>query len=286
MKISVILIIVVMITFSGCVCFHEIKKVPMIKHKFPVDENSITYIGHATILIHLDNLNFITDPMLSDYIGWFAKRCVEPGIKFENLPSIDAILISHEHNDHLDKSTLKRFSKDIPVIISKGLGKRIKKLGFSDVRELNWWKSTWINDTVITAVPAKHIFSKSSGFIIKHHNKAVYFAGDTGLFDGFREIRQKFKIDVAVLPIGDYHPRLWFIPGFTKITRARHMAPGDIPDAITMLQPKIVIPIHWGTFKISGTDLNEPATWLKKVIKERQLEEKVFILNHGESKTF
>lgn len=248
-------------------------------------ENSLTYIGHATVLIRLDDLNIITDPMFSDYIGGFAKRYVKPGMEFERLPGIDAIIISHEHYDHLDKPTLEKFLKDIPVITSKGLGEKIRRLGFTDVRELSWWESTTIKNVTITATPASHILSKISSYVIEG-STTVFFAGDTGLFDGFKEIGQRFKIDMAVLPIGDYRPRLWFIPGFSKMTRERHMAPGDTPDAIEMLQTRMVIPIHWGTFKISGTNLNEPIEWLKRVIEEKKLEGKVFILNHGEKFTW
>lgn len=175
--------------------------------------NRIVYIGHATVLIQLDNLNIITDPMFSGHIGYFARRYVESGIKFENLPPIDAILISHEHPDHLDKPSLKRFPKETAVIVSKGLGERIRKMEFKDVRDLGWWKSTKIKETTITATPAKHIFSKSSGYVIEG-SRNIFFTGDTGLFDGFKEIGQRFKIDMALLPIGDYHPRLWFHPGF------------------------------------------------------------------------
>lgn len=279
--------IITAITVLGIVCtvFHEIRPVQKFEHKFPVGGNSITYIGHATLLVCLENLSIITDPIFSEKIGWIAKRYVEPGIKFEKLPPIDAILISHEHNDHLDKPTLKRFPKDIPVIISKGLGRKIKKLGFSDVRELNWWESTRVKGATITATPAKHILSRISSFVIEG-SKTVCFAGETGLFDGFKEIGQRFRIDVALLPIGDYHPRLWFIPGFSKMTRARHMAPGDIPAAIEMLQPRMVIPIHWGTFKISGTGLNGPIEWLRTIIAEKHLEDGVVILRHGETKEF
>jgi L-ascorbate metabolism protein UlaG (beta-lactamase superfamily) len=126
-----------------------------------------------------------------------------------------------------------------------------------------------------------HILSKQWG-----DPRIVFFAGDTGLTDEFSEIGKKFDTDLAVLPIGDYHPYLWFIPGFSKMTRKRHMAPHDIPKAIEMLQAQMVIPIHWGTFKISGTGLNEPVKWMKKIIHERKLDDKVFILNHGETKIF
>ena len=265
---------------AACTMSYTVKKIEPANAEFNRSENFIVYIGHATVLIHLDGVNIITDPLFGDHLGYFAKRYIEPGIKFEKLPPLDAILISHEHIDHLDKPTLKRFPKDIPVIISKGLGKRIQKLGFTDVREMDLWESTGIKGIAITATQAQHIFSRSSGFVIKG-SKTVFFAGDTGLFDGFREVGGRFTIDTALLPIGDYHPRLWFIPGFRKMTRDRHMAPDDIPDAVEMLRARAVVPIHWGTFKISGTGLHEPVERLKKIIAGKDLDGTVFILNHG-----
>ena len=276
----VFLIVLAIVTCnSGCTVYHKIRQLPEINHEFPVGENSVTYIGHATALIHLDNLNIITDPIFRNYLGgWFAKRYVEPGIKFERMPSIDMILISHQHWDHLDKSTLKRFSKNIPVIIPKGLGKKVRRLGFSNVIELSWWGNTEINNIKVTAVPAKHDVSNPEGFIIEYNNKIVYFAGDTGLSDYFNEIGRKFRIDVAILPIGDYRPKIFL--------RKDHLSPEDIPSVIGMLNPKMVIPIHWGTFKISAVGLNEPIDLLNKVIKEKKLNSTIFILKHGETKIF
>ena len=277
----VFLIVLAIVTCnSGCTVYHKIRLLPEINHKFPVGENSVTYIGHATVLVHLDSLNIITDPLFSNYLGgWFAKRYVEPGIKFERMPSIDMILISHNHWDHLDKSTLKRFSKDIPVIISKELGEKVRNLGFSNVIELDWWENTEINNVKITAVPSEHDGTNPTGFIIEYNNKIVYFAGDTGLSDYFNEIGTKFRIiDVAILPIGDYRPEFFL--------RKDHLSPEDIPSAIGMLNPKMVIPIHWGTFKISVVGLNEPIDLLNEVIKENKLDSTVSILKHGEQKIF
>ncbi len=266
--------------------FQKMQTIINKEETFPPYENSVSYIGHSTVLIHLNDLNIITDPIYSASFGIIGKRHIEPGIDFEKLPPIDAIVISHEHLDHLDKSTLKRFPKNIPVIISKGLGDKIQELGFADVRELSWWDSTRVKQATIIAVPAKHILSKPSGYIIKHNNKIIFFAGDTGLSDHFRIIGNKYSIDIALLPIGDYYPRLWFIPGFKKMTRQRHMAPGDIPDANRMLNSKTIIPIHWGTFKISGTSLNEPIEWLNEIIEKYKLQNKIKILNHGEKYLF
>ena len=248
--------------------------------------NSATYIGHTTILIKLDGINFLTDPVLTNRINFgLNKRKYPLGFTFDKLPLIDFILISHEHSDHLDKPTLKNFNKNIPVIISSGLGDRVKNLGFTDVRELSWWDSTVIKNLKITAVPSKHIFSKSSGYIIAG-SKTIYFAGDTGLFEEMEKIGERFNIFLALLPIGDYYPRLWFIPGFIKMTRERHMAPDDVPEAIKKLKCDIVIPIHWGAFKISGTSLEEPPEKMKSIIKNYNLKEKVFLLKHGTTFNF
>ncbi|MBI3587250.1 MAG: MBL fold metallo-hydrolase [Ignavibacteriales bacterium] len=280
-----IMVIGFTVTTPACTILHEIQPTSKKDRTVSMNNNSITYIGHATVLIHLDSLSIMTDPMFNDYLGYFAKRYIKPGISFENLPPIDVILISHEHYDHLHEPSLERFPKDIIVIISKGLGETIRKLGFKDVREMDWWESTMIKGVNITAVPAKHIFSKPSGYIMQG-TKTVFFAGDTGLFDEFTEIGNRFNIDISLLPIGDYYPYLWFIPGFVKMTRERHMAPNDVPKALEMLRTKSVVPIHWGTFKVSGTDLHEPLEWLKQIITERKLQEKVLILPHGESMTF
>ncbi|MBU0712146.1 MBL fold metallo-hydrolase [bacterium] len=248
--------------------------------------NSVTYIGHATVLVKLGAAYFLTDPVLTDKINFgLSKRKQLPGVTFDKLPLIDFILISHEHSDHLDKTTLRKFSKNIPIIISSGLGDRIRNLGFADVRELSWWENTRIKELKITAVPAKHIFSKSSGYIVEG-SKTIYFTGDTGLFEEMKMIGEKFNIYLAFLPIGDYYPRLWFIPGFTKMTRERHMAPDDVPEAIKKLKCDIVIPIHWGTFKISGTSLEEPPEKMGKIIQNYHLKEKVFLLEHGSTLNF
>lgn len=269
----------------GCLSPHEIRAVAVAEPTFPAGGNSITYIGHATVLIRLETLRILTDPMFSDSIGGIAKRHVEPGISLEKLPPLHAILISHEHPDHLDRASLEQLPKDVPVILPKGLGRRVRALGFMDVRELNWWDRTTIQYGTITATPARHLFSRVASYVIEG-SRTAFFAGDTGLFDGLRDIGRSFQIDLAVLPIGDYRPRLWFIPGFSTLTRKRHMAPEDLPAALDMLRAKIAVPIHWGTFKISGTALHEPIEDLQQVMAAAGLEGRVVILQHGERLAF
>lgn len=277
------ILLILMIAFlANLTIWHRIQKVTKREHQFLPGNNSITWIGHSTVLMHLDKVNIITDPMYSDFILIFAKRYFEPGLEFEKLPHIDAIVISHEHSDHFDKSTLKRFPNNTPVIISRQLGDRLKDIGFSDVRELKWWESTRINGTKITAVPARHGEAKISNYVIEG-SKTVFFAGDTAFFEAFYDVGRKFDIDVALMPISNYKLRSG-IKWLDNIHAKIHMSPADFPNAIKSLRAEIAIPIHFGTFRNEGfleLPLEEPPRYLREVVKKNHLENKVKILEIG-----
>lgn len=259
--------------------FHETGKAKPLAIDVNLPGNRITLIGHSTVLIQLDGLNIITDPIFSERILRFAKRYMEPGIPFEKLPKIDAIVISHEHYDHFDKPTLEKFDKNIPIIISKDLKNKAANLGFQDIREIGWWESTKMNGIKITALPVKHHLSHPSSYIIEG-TKTVYFAGDTGLNGYFEEIGQKFNIDVALLPIGAYKAHL-APPGFDL--RRVHMNPEDAIIAQDRLKAKVIVPIHWGVFKITAEPIEEPRQLMEEIIKEQNLDSKVKILEPGET---
>lgn len=258
--------------------FHETRKAKPLAVDLNSLGNRIILIGHSTVLIQMDGFNIITDPIFSNRILRFAKRYVEPSISFEKLPKIDAIVISHEHYDHFDKATPKKFDKDIPIVVSKGLKNKAEHLGFKDIREIGWWESTKINSVKITAVPVKHHLSHPSSFVIKGA-KTVYFAGDTGMNGYFEEIGQKFDIDVALLPIGAYKARL-APPGFDL--RRVHMNPEDAVIAQEQLKAKVVVPIHWGVFKITAEPIEEPRQKMEEIIKQQNLGSKIKILEPGE----
>lgn len=261
--------------------FHQTKKAKPLAMDINQPGNRIIPIGHSTVLIQLDGLNIITDPIFSSRILWFSKRYVEPGIPFEKLPKIDAIVISHEHYDHFDKATLKKFDKNIPIVVSMGLKNKVAGLGFQNIREIGWWESTKVNAAKITAVPVKHFLSHASSYVIEG-SKTVYFAGDTGLNDGFEEIGRKFNIDAALLPMGAYRPHLAFIPGLASSMQRIHMSPEDVPVAQDQLKAKVVVPIHWGVFKITAEPIEEPRQKMEEIIKQQNLESKIKILEPGE----
>lgn len=247
--------------------------------------SSVTYIGHATVLLRLAGTALLTDPLFSEQVGPIARQA-PLGMALNDLPPLDAVLISHNHWDHLDKRSLKSLDKTVPLIVPDGLQKKVRKLGFQDVRGLKTWETTKVRNAEITAVPARH-WGTHCGYLIHAEGKTVYFAGDTGLFDGMRAIGERGPIDLALLPIGAYRPRLSFIPGTSWAMRRVHMAPEDLPEAAAMLKAKIIVPIHWGTFKLTGEPVKEPMERLQRLLDAQDsLKAKVRVVKHGETMNF
>ncbi len=275
----------IIVSFLGCAVFYSTKTVPAIEHQFPADENSITFIGHSTTLIHLNDLNILTDPNFNNWC-FIIKRSKEAGIRIKDLPRIDVILISHPHRDHLDKWTIEQFPKNIPVFISKENGKYLREWGFTNIYEVDVWETRIIKGIKITAAPAQHSgarnspwaeFPKALGYIIQGE-VTVYFAGDTGLFEGFKEIGNHSQIDMALLPIGAYRPR-WLM-------KDHHMNPEDAINAMAMLGAKGMIPIHWGSFKMALDGVDKPKEALLELIENSSLKERIHILENGEKYCF
>lgn len=238
-------------------------------------KNSITFIGHSTFLINLNKTKILTDPIFSNRIK-IIKRINPPGFKISELPKIDLILISHGHYDHFDIPSLKNFPRYIPIIVPKGIILILKRLGFENVNVMEPWQEIFIGKTKITAVPAKHFkgrspihpFIKYQGYVIEN-KKTVYFSGDTGFFESFKEIGNKFKIDIVILPIGAYKPDSF---------RENHMSPEDALDAFKILKAKKLIPCHWGAFKLSDEPIDEPPKRLLTFAKRKKIKN-VFLLN-------
>ena len=245
----------------------------------------IRFIGHSTVQVTVNNVSFITDPMLSEKV-LMVKRAKPPGASIEELKACDCILISHAHFDHLDLPTLDGFNRDIPVITPRWVGKFARSLGFKNVIELAKWKSYSTDDFFVTAVPAKHFgeriyldpWRRYLGYVFGVNNgPAIYFAGDTGYFKGIREIGNKFDIFCALLPIGAYRPAF----SMEKV----HLNPEQALKVFREINAEFMIPVHFGTFKLSLEPVEEPARLFSKLVEaDKSLSDKVFILNEGESK--
>ncbi len=254
---------------------------------------TVTWIGHSSLLIQIDGLNILTDPVWSDRCSpvQFAgpKRHVEPGIAFENLPPVDVVLISHNHYDHLDRRTIEKLGNRPLYLVPLKIGEFLDDLGISNFEEKDWWEELVFNGVKMACVPAQHFSNRSlfdrnktlwSGWVIQGKTHTLYFAGDTGYFPGFAEIGKRYgPIDVAALPIGAYLPR-WFMSPV-------HIDPAEAVEAYLDLQAEYFIPIHWGTFELADEPLDQPPKDLKKAIERNNLEAgKFLILKHGETRIF
>ena len=236
----------------------------------PLSQLTVTWVGHSSLLIQLDGLNILTDPMWGERASpvRFAgpRRWVPPGIAFEDLPALDVILESHNHYDHLDAGTVRRLARTHPQaswIVPVGLASFVQKRGAraDAVTELDWWGERTIGPIRITATPAQHFSSRGIGdrgdtlwcgyALAGANGRRVYFAGDTGYHPEFASIGERCgPFDVALMPIGAYEPR-WFM-------RYLHMNPEEAVAAFRALKARVMVPIHWGTFKLTDEAMDEP----------------------------
>ncbi|MBI4428654.1 MAG: MBL fold metallo-hydrolase [Ignavibacteriales bacterium] len=248
--------------------------------------NSLTFINHATVLIQLGGVNVLTDPVYSWTLGYYIPRLRMPGVAFGELPHIDVILVSHADYDHLNLRTLRRLRRrnQSMIFFPRGLSKYGTRTGFKDVVELDFWQSVEIRNLRVTCVPAKHFNKRlpwdrkktlAGGYVVQTNASTVYFAGDTGYDDHFRQIAERFSIDVALLPVGAYKPHKWF--------KDIHLNPASAVQAFVDLKAKSLVPIHWGTFKISDEPLNEPPVLLHQAVNRLGLAEKLHVLKNGET---
>ncbi|MGB9736156.1 MAG: MBL fold metallo-hydrolase [bacterium] len=241
-------------------------------------DDHIVFGGHSTVFIKMDKAIMLTDPNLSPWV-WTLKRKTKPGLNQKQLESVNMVLVSHGHYDHLDLPTVKRLNRDAVIIVPKGLERYFTRNGFKDVRTLTWWEQTTVHNTRIIAVPANHfkgrhplVSSLYQGYVIDGKYQ-IYFAGDTGWFDGLRDIGDIFRLNIAMLPIGAYKP--WAILG-------HHMTPEDCVNAMQVIKAQYVIPIHWGTFKLSFERMDEPVERLLSAAKRAGVERSIRILKPGD----
>jgi len=251
----------------------------------PAGGISVTYVGHATVLVRFDGVTLLTDPVYSSRLI-LPKRLVAPGVPLAGLPPLDVVLVSHGHMDHLDVPTHRRLPKtDTVAVVAKNLSDLVAGSGYRDVVELAWGDTVTVRGARITALPVKHWGTRNlipddrgyTGFLVEHPGGTLFFPGDTAYFPGFRDYGRRFAIDVALLPIGAYRP-----PAFRRV----HMNPEDALQTLVDLNARHMVPIHWGTFVVSYEPIDEPVAWLEELARERRLAERVAVLRHGESRRF
>jgi len=260
------------------------------------DELTITWIGHSTFLLQIAGLTMVTDPVWAKQMG-FIRRLEEPGLSLDEIPPVDVILLSHSHYDHLHVGSLRKLKGSPVVLVPEGLGRMIRKLMKGrEVYELPWWGCMSIGSIEIHFVPAQHWTKRTltdtntshwGGWVIQRsatpspaegqETESIYFAGDSGYFDGFHEIGERFpNITYALMPIGAYEPE-WFMG-------TQHVTPEEAIQAFFDVGAEIFIPMHYGAFRLADDTTQEAlerllAEWKKRELHSNQLR----LLKHGET---
>jgi N-acyl-phosphatidylethanolamine-hydrolysing phospholipase D len=251
---------------------------------------TITWIGHSTFLIQMDGVNILTDPNWSNRASPLSftgpRRLVSPGMRFEDLPPIHAVIISHDHYDHLDEATVRRLDAVhhpmffVPLGIKAWLG----SVGITNAVDMDWWETRQFRGLTIACTPAQHSSGRGlsdqnrrlwSSWVVIGPDRRFFFAGDTGYYGGFKEIGEHFgPFDVAMIPIGgysayDHHPN--------------HVNPEEAVQVFEDVRGRLMVPMHYGTFDLNREPFREPPDRLMKEALKRGLEERIAMVSVGQT---
>jgi L-ascorbate metabolism protein UlaG (beta-lactamase superfamily) len=255
-------------------------------------ELGVTFIGHASFFVQIGDNNVMIDPNFARWL-FVLKRLRRPGLRLADLPAIDLVLVSHAHFDHLHRPTLRAIVHNSlrargvapAIIIPTHVSDLVADLGFSEIIELDWWKTSPHGNLSVTHVPSRHwgarIIKDShrgyGGFVLKSGNHSIYHAGDTAYFPGFSEIGRRLAPELALLPIGAYNP-----PQFRNV----HASPGDATRAFLDLKSRWMVPMHYGTFRLSHEPVDEPLQLLDQEARAAGIKDRVVVMEEGVTRFF
>ena len=253
--------------------------VPPVFPKIQPGQIGITWIGHASFLIQTHDTNILIDPNWAKWLK-VIKRLKKPGFEIQHLPQIDAVLVTHAHFDHLDRRTLRKIAADQPIVVPIGVGNLVHDLGFHIVHELDYWESVELGPVNVSLTPCYHwgarfladLHRGFGGFAITVSDRTIFHCGDSAFFPGFREIGERHKIDIALLPIGAYD---------APTGREVHMNPEEAIRTFIELRAKTLVPMHYGTFRLGYEPMDEPLERLLKSARDQGVKDKVLVMTEG-----
>ena len=275
---------------------------PVIAHpRAAHDAATVTWIGHSTVLLQVGGLNILTDPMWSERafpVQWIGpRRVMAPALALEALPPLDAVLLSHSHYDHLDKTTVKRLARlhpDATWVVPLKLGRYVEDFGVRRVVELDWWSDATVRGAVISATPSRHFSARRirdrnrtlwSGFVLAIAGRRIYFAGDTAYHPEFARIGARYgPFDLVLMPIGAYDPR-WFMHIVHVNPEEAVQAYTELASAHSSAARPLMLGIHWGTFPLTDEAMDEPPRRARTAWRAAGLpDDRLWVARFGETR--
>ena len=256
------------------------------------DQMGVTFIGHSSFFLQIGGANVVIDPIFTPWL-FVLKRLRRPGLRIQELPPLDAVLVTHAHFDHLHRPSLRAIARASRIktgrrpllIVPSNCADLVCDLGFERVIELSWWEEFQLGATRITATPAKHWGARVirdmhrgyGGYVLDDGRHSIYHSGYTAYFGGFAEIGERLHPKVALLPIGAYYPDSF---------RAVHTSPEDALRGFVDMGAQQMIPMHFGTFKLSQEPMDEPVKRLLSAARRLGIENRVHVLEEGVAEFF
>jgi L-ascorbate metabolism protein UlaG (beta-lactamase superfamily) len=255
-------------------------------------ELALTFIGHSSFFVQMEGRNLLLDPNFARWL-FVLKRLRRPGVRIQDLPPIDLVLVTHAHFDHLHRPSLRaivshnrrRYGRTPGIVLPRNVSDLVSDLGFREIIELDWWEESRAGNVTITHVPSRHWGARVlrdqhrgfGGYVLHSRHDSLYHAGDTAYFPGFREIGERLRPQLALLPIGAYDP-----PAFRNV----HSSPADAVHAFLDLGARWLIPMHYGSFRLSHEPLDEPLRLLAQEARAVGAQNRLLVLQEGVTRMF
>ena len=252
----------------------------------------ITFIGHSSFFLQIAGKNVVVDPNFARWL-FVLKRLRQPGLRVADLPPIDAVLVTHAHFDHLHRPSLRAIVRNnrrehapAPlIVVPRNVADLVSDLGFRRIVELDWWGEHREGKLSITHTPSRHWGARIirdmhrgyGGYVLRSGEQSLYHAGDTAYFDGFQEIGRRLAPEIALLPIGAYHPASF---------RNVHTNPADAVRAFLDVGAEWMAPMHYGTFRLSHEPMDEPLQFLDREARAHGVRDRVLVLEEGVTTMF